>query len=135
MSDAGECSTSGLDDTAKVDYVSGQLARSSIMIICMTCISIVFHPSVTLNVSIWLGWAKPTLHIYLILMPYTFDFDISENIHDWILSGSPLQRRGWGTVWGRGWAHPLEAASCGLGRACSQPGDHTQHNTGDLAVV
>ena len=28
VSDAGECSTSGLDDTAKVDYVSGQLARS-----------------------------------------------------------------------------------------------------------
>ena len=29
VSEAGECSTSGLDDTAKVDYVSGQLARSS----------------------------------------------------------------------------------------------------------
>ena len=27
-------------------------------------ISIVFHPSVTRNVSIWLDWAKPTLHIY-----------------------------------------------------------------------
>ena len=55
VSDAGECSTSGLDDTAKVDYVSGQLARSSIMIIYMTCLFIVFHPSVTLSVSVWFG--------------------------------------------------------------------------------
>ena len=37
VSEAGECSTSGLDDTAKVDYVSGQLARSSIVISRMIC--------------------------------------------------------------------------------------------------
>ena len=61
VSEAGECSTSGLDDTAKVDYVSGQLARSSVVISRIMCIfiSIVFHPSVTRNVSIWLDWAKP----------------------------------------------------------------------------